>query len=268
MIVDGKAITEELILEVEEAARLFPGKKVCFLAFNTSPAGRSFVEMKTRVALRLGIEAHIIEERIQETRVAREMVAAFSTQGYDALVVQLPLSEPLETEPILDAIPLSLDIDMLSLQAKEAYRNKTTERVPPVARAIDEIVKKYKISLHDKNVVLLGRGRLVGEPISMLLDKRGVSYSVIDKDSSTTERRDQLKEADVVISGVGVPHLVKPEMIKTGAVLLDAGTSEDGGKLVGDIDPECISMASLITPVPGGVGPITVASLFSNLYRQ
>jgi 5,10-methylene-tetrahydrofolate dehydrogenase/methenyl tetrahydrofolate cyclohydrolase len=124
------------------------------------------------------------------------------------------------------------------------------------------------VALSSKKIVVLGAGRLVGEPVGMWLKRNNVQFDVIIMETEEEEKLRLIKNADILISGIGVPHFIKPEMLKPGVVLVDAGTSEQMGKLAGDIDPSCAEVASVFTPVPGGVGPITVAGLFWNLYRE
>jgi methylenetetrahydrofolate dehydrogenase (NADP+)/methenyltetrahydrofolate cyclohydrolase len=135
--------------------------------------------------------------------------------------------------------------------------------LPPVVAAIAYSAHAYGVSFNNKAVVVIGKGRLVGAPATVWATRQGgkvVSLSNLDT------KEPHLQTADIIILGAGVPALVSPSMIKNGVVIFDAGTSEEEGKLAGDADPSCASVASLITPVPGGIGPIAVALLFSNLY--
>jgi methylenetetrahydrofolate dehydrogenase (NADP+)/methenyltetrahydrofolate cyclohydrolase len=246
MIADGKHIAQ--IMEEKLAKEFFQlsQKKVCFVLLGNDPASKKFIEMKSKVAVRLGIAVD----------VAQEMM---SFDKYDGVVIQLPVPEGMDTQKILDSVPTEKDIDVLSTEAKK------TGKPAPVARAVFEILDFYKISLIDKEVLVIGNGKLVGEPVCSILAQKNIPYFVIDKNTDEQVRQEKIISADIIISGAGVPHMIKPNMIKEGVVLIDAGTSEQSGKLVGDIDPACGDRASLITPVPGGVGPVTVVSLFANL---
>jgi methylenetetrahydrofolate dehydrogenase (NADP+) / methenyltetrahydrofolate cyclohydrolase len=262
MLVEGKRIAEKILKELEGR----PHKRVCFLSFNETPAAASFLAIKTRTAIRLGIEYELISKSVSETNEACRLVKEVSEEGFDGVVVQLPLGKNLDTDQVLNAIPANRDIDVLGQEAKSAYMNNQTDRVPPVAGAVQKIFSEYNVTLDDKKIVILGNGRLVGEPVSKLFDRLGKTYDILDKFTPKDELLEKLAAADILVTGIGVPRFIKPEMIKDGVVLIDAGTSTDEGKLVGDIDPLCEVKASLLTPVPGGVGPITVAVLFSNLY--
>ena len=134
-----------------------------------------------------------------------------------------------------------------------------------IAQAVHEILESCNVSLNGKKIVVAGQGRLVGEPVHLMFNRMKVPHRVIDIKTSKKEKLALLKDADIIISGMGVPHSIKPDMIKKGVVIIDAGTSEQSGKLVGDVDPACGDVASFMTPVPGGVGPLTIVSLLRNL---
>lgn len=246
MLVDGKKIANVLEDKLREKFSQLPQKKVCFVLLGDDPASKKFIEMKSKVAERLGIAVEVVHEMV-------------SFDKYDGVVVQLPLPEGVDTQKILDSVPLEKDIDVLSTEAKEG------NKVAPVAHAVFEILNFYNVDLNDKEILVVGNGKLVGEPVCRLLDQKNITYFVIDKNTDEQLKAERVASADIIISGAGVPHMIKPEMIKDGVVLIDAGTSEQAGKLVGDIDPTCEIKASLMTPVPGGVGPVTVMSLFENL---
>lgn len=267
-LVDGRKIANKLIEEIRTFSKNAAPKKVCFVSFGNDPASRSFVEKKINLAKDLGILAESIERNASSTEEAVNMLNTIINSGYDGIVVQLPVMKPLETNVLLNTIPQEQDIDMLGIEAKKTYDNGETERTPPVARAVQEILEAHNILLASKKIVLLGFGRLVGNPVGSYFNKIGAKYEALDKNTSEEHKISSLQDADIIVSGIGVPHYVRPNMIKEGVVLIDAGTSGEEGKLSGDVDPSCESRASIITPVPGGVGPITVASLFYNLYLK
>jgi methylenetetrahydrofolate dehydrogenase (NADP+)/methenyltetrahydrofolate cyclohydrolase len=173
----------------------------------------------------------------------------------------------MDVQTILNSVPLEKDIDILSDDAKKAYNNKNLKSIPPVAAAMWELLKSTNVDLEGKEILIVGNGKLVGEPVSMLLSHENISYTIIDKDTDPFERSRKLSTADIIISGVGVPHMIKPDMVKDGVILIDAGTSEQADELVGDIDPTCADKASYMTPVPGGVGPVAVVCLYKNLLK-
>jgi methylenetetrahydrofolate dehydrogenase (NADP+)/methenyltetrahydrofolate cyclohydrolase len=125
-------------------------------------------------------------------------------------------------------------------------------------------VEKNSLEIRDKRTVVVGEGFLVGAPVAVWLTQQGARVNIIDTPASFAGARVTLAQADIIIAGAGSPHLIKPEMVKEGVVLIDAGTSESGGIIVGDADLACALRCSLFTPVPGGIGPLAVAFLFEN----
>jgi methylenetetrahydrofolate dehydrogenase (NADP+)/methenyltetrahydrofolate cyclohydrolase len=270
MIIDGNEIKKALVEELKTQGKPFDDtqgkKRVAFLQFGDDVASTLFVKMKMKLAAEIGVEAIHIKKEIHETTEALHALAEVVEQHYDGIVVQLPLPAGIDTELVIDSVPTEYDIDMLSEDAKVHYRNATTMRTAPVAAAVQEILWYHKIILLGKRIVVVGKGRLVGEPVAMLLDRQELPYTWIDIETPIDVRLQVLREAEVIISGTGVPHSITPDMITDGVVLIDAGTSEQRGKVAGDIDPACADKASFYTPVPGGVGPLTVVCLFKNLF--
>ncbi len=235
MIVDGKKIAEEIIAGLGESLR---GKRLGIVVGAQDSATNSFIKIKSRVAQRLGVE--VVRGELDEL-----------IKTCDGIIVQLPISN---LEELLAALPSNKDVDALS--------QKPLVRAP-VVEAIAEVLRLHEVRPRGKNAVVLGAGRLVGAPAAKLLRELGAEVSVITQTRGSLE---QLKTADIVVLGAGEPGLIKPEMLKQGVVLIDAGTSESAGKLAGDADPSCAAVASVFTPVPGGIGPIAVAMIFKNLF--
>lgn len=262
MTIDGKAIAAEILARAKARASKAPhgAPIVAALVANDTPATRSYLAIKGRRAMDAGC---VLDVRTFPPEVdTAELSTAAKTNDADALLVQLPLPESIDTQAVCDAIPLEKDADVLSSAARAAFaRGDADALLPPVVGAIREIFAHYSVEPRGKRAVVVGRGRLVGEPAALWLLQQGAHVTTFDRDSKLGQ---ELLEADIVISGTGVPHLIKPYMLKEGAVLIDAGTSEQGGVLAGDADPECALKCSVFTPVPGGVGPVAVACLFDN----
>lgn len=265
MIAQGKPVAEKL---KEYLAHELVGNKksVCFVVFGEDPVTEQFVSMKMRFAEKVGVHAVISKHTMESTfdqikKIIEEEIA----KKYNGIVVQLPLPKNVDTQKVLNLIPPSLDVDVLSDDAKKMFDQGVLNKIPPVARAVNEILKYYGVKCIDKKILVVGSGRLVGEPVALMFHQKGVKFDQIDKDTPEIKKIELLKSADVIISGAGDPFFIKPEMIKEGAVIIDAGTSESEGKIVGDVDPACYEKVSLVTPVPGGIGPVTLASLFLNL---
>ncbi len=267
MIVDGNKIAKELEEKLATELLFSTPKKVCFVVFGGNAATEQFVKTKSQVAERVGINVTVKKyPEIKTTDEATKVLRTLAKEDFDGIVVQLPLTKGIDTQAVLDEVPPLKDIDVLGTTAKESYAKGKINRTPPVAQAVHEIFESCNIDLKGKKIVIAGQGRLVGSPVHLMLARIKVAHNIIDAKTEEKEKLELLKDADIIISGMGVPHGIKSSMIKKGVALIDAGTSEQGGKLVGDIDPECESKASYITPVPGGVGPITIISLLRNLF--
>jgi len=260
MIIDGRAISRQLLAHIRERGL----GELVVRAITVAPtaATRSYLHIKERAAQDAGMKLDVLQ--LPDEATTEDALAAVALPGADAIIVQLPLPPAIDTERVLAAIPLEKDADVLSPAAR-ARMNEKDALVPPVAAAVDEILARGGVSPEGKRAAVVGKGKLVGEPVVARLAAQGahvVSYDEHDFSPSA------LVDADIIVAGSGVPHLVKPNMVKEGVVLIDAGTSEQptnsGTALVGDIDPACAERANLYTPVPGGVGPITVACLFRN----
>lgn len=266
MLVDGKKIAKALEEKLTTELLFSTPKKVCFVVFGGNTATEQFVKMKSQVAERVGIAVTVKKyPNVKTTAEAVKLVRELGKEDYGGIVVQLPLSAGIDTQTVLDEIPPLKDIDVLGTIAKESYASGKMNRTPPVAQAVWEILEACNVKLTGKKILVAGRGRLVGEPVCLMLKRMKALYDVIDVNTSEKEKLDLFKNADIIISGMGAPHAIKPDMIKEGVVLIDAGTSEQAGKFVGDIDPACAEKASFMTPVPRGVGPITVVCVLRNL---
>lgn len=265
MIVDGKLVAEALKEKIKDSISNSQ-KQICFIIFGNDPGSRQFIKMKCRFAETLGIKTFVEEHPENVTfNDVKKIIENVISKKYSGIVIQLPLPKDLNPQDILNLVPPELDVDVLSEKTKELYKNGQGTKIPPVARAVRSILDFYGVDLAGKNVLVIGRGMLVGEPVANMLKLDNTTFSQIDKETDEIERLDKLKNADVIISGAGDSYFIKPEMIRAGVVLIDAGTSESEGKIVGDVDPECYQKTSLVTPVPGGIGPVTLASLFLNL---
>lgn len=260
MIIDGKAIAEEVYKALEKRRALFARSiKLGILVGNASPVIESFVKIKMRAAARLGVEVVRVDLSKSATTIAVIEAVKKLAAGVDAVIVQLPLPKELDTEVILAAIPSEKDVDALNPTISDDKHPVSA----PVALAIVEILKRAHITIEGAQTVVVGAGRLVGAPSAALLKRLGAAVSMFTLEEGSI---DDLKDADIVICGAGKPGFIKPEHLKQDVALLDAGTSELNKKITGDADPACAAKASVFTPVPGGVGPIAVAMIFRNLF--
>lgn len=265
-IVEGKKIAQERVL----AMRAFVDKKKIapkLVALTIAPnvATEQFLKIKHRIAGEAGILMDVVRlaENVSEEMLQKSVSHALAHS--DGVVIQLPFPQRFAIENILSALPLDLDPDCIGTLAGEAIRSNDHIILPPVVSAIQAVCQVYEVSLKGKRVVVVGQGRLVGAPSAIWAEHEGAD--VVRLTRGAGELREATQEADIIILGAGSPGLLTPDMIIEGVAIFDAGTSEEGGKVVGDADPRCAEKASLITPVPGGIGPIAVAELFGNLLR-
>lgn len=261
MIIDGRAIARDILRQARKEVRELP-RTIMVRAVTMQPgrATESYLAMKARRAGSAGMMLEII--RLSDTATTEDVIDALAAPGADALLVQLPLPDVIDTDAVLNSIPLEKDADVLSRSAHHAFDEGSAEALlPPVVEAVKEILERSGVSPKGKQVVVVGNGWLVGEPCATWLSLTGARVTTITRESGDLS---SLKEADIIVSGAGSPGLIQPHHLKPGVVLIDAGTSESGGAIVGDASSGCADIASVFTPVPGGVGPIAVACLFRN----
>ena len=270
MIIKGREIANSIRMRIaDDVSDLGFTPKVALLQVGSHPAIDSFVSIKKKIAGLVGIELVKVsfdegvttEDLLQEIDLLSRSEDANGKKLYHGLIVQLPLPDNIDVDTVLNAVPRDLDIDVLS---QEAQDNMYEDGVlPPVAGAVREVLRKTRTDLRENKVAVIGTGRLVGAPVIKWLEAQGIEPIVVNK--QTGDLKQALSEAQVIISGVGQPGLITKDMVNEKHVLIDAGTSESGGVVRGDVDPGCAEVVKAMTPVPGGVGPITVAVLFQNL---
>lgn len=257
MIVDGRAIAQKIKGELVLKFKTQPVTRLDVIMVGEDPASLKFVEIKERFGAAVGVEVR--RHEFPEAVLREDLIELLNRLAIDdksgGIIIQLPLPAHLNADELIKLIPPAKDVDALAPESRV---------LPPVAGAVAEILTLQKVKLSGTRAVVVGRGRLVGMPVSIWLTQAGAN--VIVADSKTSNLPELLSTADLIVTGVGKPHLIKPQMLKDEVVLIDAGTSEAAGELAGDADPTCAAKCSIFTPVPGGVGPITVAKLFENLY--
>ena len=256
MIVDGKTIAAEIYEDTR--GRVLKSGRTPRLAIITCVPNfetQKYLALKEKKAAYVGIETIVLE--LPSTATTGDIVAVIEARvpGSDGIIVQLPLPPQVDTEAVLRAVPVTHDVDGLNPEVQGI--------LSPVVGACKAILDHHHIPVRDRHVVIIGAGRLVGMPAYRWFQDMGAAVSLVTKD--TADIAYYTRPADIIVCGAGVPGLLIPDMVKDGVTILDAGTSEDGGVLKGDADPLCAEKASLLTPVPGGIGPITIAVLLRNV---
>lgn len=270
-ILDGRKIAKEILGEIKtEVEKLNFQPVFCDILVGDDVVSLQYVHMKKRAAEKLGIrfQEAFFPESITNEELLEEIDKLNKIPNMCGIIVQLPLPPHLDKKKILDAISPILDVDCLGESTSTNFYNyfddKSFSIIFPTALACFTILESINLDLHNKNIVVLGQGELVGKPVSQLLFYKG--YNVISLNSSTEDKETILKNADIIISGIGKGKFITGSMVKNGVVIIDAGTSESGSGVVGDVDLDSVQdVAYYVSPVPGGVGPVTVAMLFKNV---
>ena len=269
-IIDGKKLRGEILSKVKKGvAELLFTPVFCDVLVGNDPASAQYVKMKARTAESVGIKFYNANfgSDITTEKLVEEIKLLNKVENMCGIIVQLPLPEHLDQQAILDAIDSHLDVDCLGSVASDKFYNNydsQTDLAYPTALACMTVLDSLNLNLKGKIIVVLGQGELVGKPMAALLGYRGLTYLPV---TSKTENKEYfLRQADIVISGIGKGKYITSNMIKYGAVLIDAGTSESNSAIVGDVDLVSVkNVASFMSPVPGGVGPVTVAMLLNNV---
>jgi len=266
-IIDGRKIKKDILTELQKEVMLLPFTPIfCDILVGDNSVSSKYVSIKEKAAESIGIKFRRIEfpENIRTEELIEEIENLNKVPHMCGIIVQLPLPKSIDSFAVLNAINPSLDVDCLGDLSSQKFYNDSSILGCPTAIACVEIIDSLNIDLSNKKIVVLGQGQLVGLPVTHLLRSRGLSVDTID--SNTLNADELLKNADIIVSGIGRDKFIKGDMVKEGVVIIDAGTSEDGGTIYGDVDfDEVNNIASYITPSPGGVGPVTVAMLLKNV---
>jgi len=258
ILLEGKPIAEEIKARLKtEITKLQDKPRLAIVIVGDNTISEKFVSLKEKFAREIGAETRRYEfpSDITTNELRSRMRDLVHEARNDGVIVQLPLPEHVDTQGILNAVVPEKDVDMLSARAVGDFQVGKYKTLPPVVGAIKALFEKYGVAIHGKRVVVIGYGRLVGQPVSVWAKREGVITTVIADPSQFDI--EIIKNADIVISGAGAPNLIRGEHITEGAVVVDAAT---------DIDFESVSeKATFITPRVGGVGPLTVAFVFENL---
>ncbi len=266
-ILNGKKLSEKILDNLKREIRNRRLKlRLAVILVGENPVSQIFIKQKQKACEKVGVDFKLykFKKNIGGLQLKKEVAKIVEDQKNSGIIIQLPLPYHINTQEILNLIPPQKDIDVLSENSLGKFSQNALPIMPPTVCAISRLLKKYRIEIKGKNIVIVGAGRLVGYPLALWFLQGKATVSVLNK--YTKDTQSFTKNADILISGVGKPNLIKSNMIKKGAVVIDAGTSIKNDKLIGDVDLKSVSKkASYITPVPGGVGPMTVACVVGNL---
>ena len=270
LVIDGKKIAKEILINITQETAHLPFVPIfCDVLAGSNPVSAQYVNMKAATAERAGIKFLKAEfpESISTEELVKEIQQIGQTKDLCGLIVQLPLPEHINKTKVLDAINPLVDVDCIgSVNKKLFYSNEAVLKYP-TAEAILRLLDSANLNFSEKKFLVIGQGQLVGLPVAHLLQQRRLNVKTAT--SLTENLNEMLQQADVVVSAAGRPGLVVGQNLKPGAVIIDAGTAEaTSGGIVGDVDFSSASkVAGFISPVPGGVGPVTVACLLENVLQ-
>jgi len=269
ILLDGKKVKEEVLNEIkEENAKLDRKLGLVVIQVGDDPASSVYVRQKEKMASSIGANfKHIkLEDNIRQKHLIGLIESLNYDDEVDGILLQLPIPSRFDLDKVINTINPEKDVDGLTRVNVEKLESGIDGIVPCTPLGVMEMLKYYNIDVKGKNVCVIGRSALVGKPVAELLRSEGGIVSVCH--SKTIDMKEITKRADILVVAVGKKGLVTEDMVKNGAVVVDVGINRVDGKLYGDVDFDTVSKkASYITPVPGGVGPMTIAMLSKNLLK-
>ena len=251
-ILNGKKLAEKILGQLKKEVVQLPPIKLVVVLVGENPASLGFIKQKQKATEKIGIgfELYKFDSKISNQSLIKEVEKIVKDKSNTGIVVQFPLPSHIDTDKITNLIPAKKDPDVLSVD------NFLVE--PPTASGIMKLIQEYGIKIKEKRIVIIGKGRLVGKPLAEMMKKVGTDLTICDKQVKNLKA--ETLKADILISATGCPCLITEDMIKKETVVIDAGG--------GDVDFERVKKkVDYITPPIGGVGPMTVAILMSNLIK-
>ena len=268
-ILDGKKIADmrlEILKEEIEDSGLYP--RLATVIVGADPASQMYIRMKHRACEQVGIGS--VGRELSADATTEQVLTAVTQlnddTGIDGILIQLPLPKQIDTERVIAAVHPKKDVDGFHPFNLGLLFSGRPRFVPCTPKGIMTLLAEYKIELAGTRAVVVGRSIDVGRPMSALFTNADATVTLCH--SKTKNLAEEIRHADILVSAIGKAHFITREMVKPGAVVIDVGINQLNGKLVGDVDFAAVTtIASAITPVPGGVGPMTIATLMENTYR-
>jgi len=284
VILDGKKISNDIKNEIALEVKSMTAKgnrppHLAAIIVGNDGASLTYVGSKVRACERVGFDSSLISlsESINENELLDKVNQLNNDDNIDGYIVQLPLPKHIDSQKILMSVDPEKDVDGFHPTNFGRMALNLPTFISATPYGIMELLKRYDVQTEGKHTVVIGRSDIVGKPISLLMGlKTNPGNSTVTMVHSRTKKiKDLIKQADIIISALGIPNFVKEDMVKDGVVVIDVGitrvkdNSEKGYKIIGDVDYENVSKkASFITPVPGGVGPMTIAMLLKNTLQS
>jgi len=270
MIIDGKKIAEELreqlkkkVAELKSTYNATPGLTVILVG--EDPASKIYVKNKEKFAKEVGINSEVIRypANLEEKELLNKIKELNNNNKVSGILVQLPLPKHIDKRKVIETIDNRKDVDGFHPMNVGNLSSGYDSSIPCTPLGCSLLLKKVEKNLSGKHAVIIGRSNLNGKPMTQLLLKENCTVTITH--SKTKDLKTVCLKADIIVAAVGIPKLVKGDWIKKGAIIIDVGINKTDSGIVGDVDFEEVSkIAKAITPVPGGVGPMTIACLLSN----
>jgi methylenetetrahydrofolate dehydrogenase (NADP+)/methenyltetrahydrofolate cyclohydrolase len=266
-LIKGKPIAERIRAEVAEQVQAIGHIGLVTVLVGDDPASEVYIRLKHKAALEAGFDARDV--RLPAETSEEELLATVSAlnadDAIDAILVQLPLPAQIDEARILRAIAPAKDVDGLHpFNAGQLFLGKPT-LVGATPVGVMEMLREHRIEIDGARAVVIGRSDIVGKPMAHLLLQAHATVTICHSHTRDLERH--TLDADILVAAVGVPTMVSPDMVRVGGVVIDVGINRTEAGLVGDVDPGAADVAAFMTPVPGGVGPMTIACLLQNAVR-
>jgi methylenetetrahydrofolate dehydrogenase (NADP+) / methenyltetrahydrofolate cyclohydrolase len=263
--IDGKALAEKVRAEVAREVSQLGGVGLATVLVGDDPASHIYIDLKHKAAQAAGMEARDLKlpADITEEELLTTIEELNEDDSVDGLLVQLPLPDHLDENRIVEAIAPQKDIDGIHpFNAGQLYLGRPT-LVPGTPLGVMRMLDEYGIPLEGARAVVVGRSAIVGKPMAHLLLQRNATVTICH--SRTQDLQRHTLDADVLVAAVGRTHIIGADMVKAGAAVIDVGMNRgEGKKVYGDVDPSAAELAAYMTPVPGGVGPMTIAMVMQN----
>ena len=269
-IIDGKKVSSHIKDNIAAEVKMLKNKTgktpgLAVVLVGDDPASAVYVKNKNKTCKNIGFQSfeHILSENTSEDKLLNLINELNNDDQVNGILVQLPLPSHISSKTILVSINPQKDVDGFHLENVGRLVTGNALFKPCTPAGIIKLLDEYKIEIEGKNAVIIGRSNIVGKPVSFLLLERNATVTICH--SRTKDLPSITRSADILIAAIGKPNFVSLDMVKNNAVVIDVGINRLDGKLVGDVDFTSVSkQASLITPVPGGVGPMTIAMLMEN----
>ena len=272
-IIDGKMVASHIKDNIAAEVKILKNKTgktpgLAVVLVGDDPASAVYVKNKNKTCNNIGFQSfeHILSDNTSENKLLNLINDLNNDDQVNGILVQLPLPIHISSKKILVSINPQKDVDGFHLENVGRLVTGNALFKPCTPAGIIKLLDEYKIEIEGKNAVIIGRSNIVGKPVSFLLLERNATVTICH--SRTINLPSLSRSADILIAAIGKPNFVTPDMVKNNAVVIDVGINRLDGKLVGDVDFDSVSkQASLITPVPGGVGPMTIAMLMENTFQ-